>query len=49
MKRVGVAVDDPPVDDPENDVFWGPRMLSGHHVRWSRAWYDWRATENAGL
>jgi hypothetical protein len=24
-------------------------MLSGHHVRWSRAWYDWRATENAGL
>src|ERR1044071_2234842 len=38
-KPVGIPVDDPPVDDPEHGVFWGPRTLGGQPIRWSRAWY----------
>jgi 5-methylcytosine-specific restriction endonuclease McrA len=32
-------------DDPERGIFWGPPGLDGKPIRWSRAWYDWRAEE----
>jgi hypothetical protein len=36
-----------PVDDPANGVFWGPKTLDGQHVRWSRAWFEWRESDAA--
>jgi hypothetical protein len=34
-----------PLDDPARGVFWGPPGMSGQHIRWSRAWFEWRELE----
>jgi hypothetical protein len=32
-------------DVPEKGVFWGPPDHRGNHLRWSRAWFEWRDRE----
>jgi hypothetical protein len=29
-------------DDPEAEIFWGPKQPNGMMTRWSRPWFDWR-------
>jgi hypothetical protein len=43
MSRAGK---NPPMDDPENGVFWGPKQPNGHYTRWSRPWFDWRSEQS---
>ena len=37
------ALDKRFADDPSAGVFWGPPWSTGEPMRWSRAWFDWRA------
>jgi hypothetical protein len=38
-----LRLEDYPVDDPDQGLFWGPpSMPAGQPRRWSRPWVDWR-------
>jgi hypothetical protein len=41
-KRASRSWETGPIDDPVRGLFWGPKDENGLHMRWSRAWFDWK-------